>query len=246
MPTWIVSLRLAKDEKEVIKKLEKEKVELDLLLNPVVSVDHILMVLQHLKFKAGIILKIIGSISQARNDNEAARKESFDIANSVKAKEREISLHHTTLKLESSSLDINKANKKAIFLSYSWANKQIIRRLNDILQQNDCDCWIDDHKMQGGSELFGEIDNGISDCQVFISCCSNSYGSSVNCQRELLLACDRKKLIIPVLVATCDPWPPKGQMGPLLAGKIYIDLSSDEKFEKTVDQLIIAINQSLY
>jgi len=59
------------------------------------------------------------------------------------------------------------------------------------------------------------------------------------------LSTDRKKLIIPVLVATCDPWPPKGQMGPLLAGKIFLDLSTDEKFEKTVEQLTVAISQSL-
>jgi len=135
--------------------------------------------------------------------------------------------------------------KKTIFISYCWANKQNVRKLYDILTNNGFNCWLDDQKMQGGSQLFGEIDNGISDCKVFLSCCSNAYGASVNCQRELLLATDRKKLIIPTLVAICDPWPPKGQMGPLLAGKIYVDLSSDEKFEKTIGQLVIAINQSL-
>jgi len=74
---------------------------------------------------------------------------------------------------------------------------------------------------------------------------SNSYSSSVNCQRELLLATDRKKFVIPVLVGPCDPWPPKGQVGPLLAGKLYVDLSTEEKFDKTVEQLIIAIEQSI-
>jgi len=105
--------------------------------------------------------------------------------------------------------------------------------------------WIDDNTMRGGSQLFGEIDNGISESQIFIACCSNAYGESVNCKREVNLACDRKKLIIPVIAATCDPWPPKGEMGPLLAGKIYIDLSTEEKFEKNIEQLIAAINHSL-
>jgi len=98
--------------------------------------------------------------------------------------------------------------------------------------------------MQGGSHLFAEIDDGISDSKVFVACCSNNYGSSVNCQREINLACDRKKLIIPVLISNCDPWPPKG-VGPLLTGKIYIDLSTDEKFEKNILQLVTTINQSL-
>jgi len=105
-------------------------------------------------------------------------------------------------------------------------------------------CWIDE-SMHGGSQLFAEIDNGISDCNVFISCCSNQYGASVNCKREVSLASDRNKLIIPILVGTCDPWPPKGEMGPLLAGKIYIDLSTEENFTKSIDQLVATLNQSL-
>jgi len=213
--------------------------------NSKISLDQTLDILKSLKFKAGINFALMGTIAQVREDNELAKKLAVEITNSVKAKERELSIQRKTLKSEDSSMNLNERNKKAIFISYSWANKQSVRKLHDNLLQKGFDCWIDDHKMQGGSELFGEIDNGISDCQLFIACCSNNYGSSVNCQRELLLAFDRKKLIIPVLVATCDPWPPKGQMGPLLAGKIYIDLSSEEKFEKTVDQLATTINQTL-
>jgi len=135
--------------------------------------------------------------------------------------------------------------KKKLFISYCWANKPAVRRLHDILTERGISCWIDDGQMQGGSQLFTEIDNGISECKVFLACCSNNYGQSVNCQRELLLAMDRKKLVIPVLIAMCDPWPPKGPMAPLLTGKLYVDLSSNEKFEKIIEQLITAINQSL-
>jgi len=135
--------------------------------------------------------------------------------------------------------------KNDIFISYSWANKHIVRKIYNILSEKGFVCWIDEGEMQGGSQLFGEIDNGISDCKIFIACCSNSYGSSINCQRELLLATDRKKLIIPILVGTTDPWPPKGQMGPLLAGKIYINLCAEDIFEKSLEQLMTAINQSL-
>jgi len=34
-------------------------------------------------------------------------------------------------------------------------------------------------------------------------------------------------------------------MGPLLAGKLYIDLSTEEKFERTIEQLVAAITQTL-
>jgi len=134
---------------------------------------------------------------------------------------------------------------KPVFVSYCWENKNSVRGLCDNLLKNRINSWIDDGQMVGGSQLFGEIDNGISNCQVFIACCSNSYGASINCQRELLLATDRKKIIIPIIIATCDPWPPKGQMGPLLAGKLYVDLSNDKKFDQNIEQLISAISQSL-
>jgi len=136
-------------------------------------------------------------------------------------------------------------NSKPIFISYCWANKQHVKRVYDILTTKGFRCWIDEGVVQGGSQLFGEIDNGISDCKIFISCCSNNYGHSLNCKREVSLASDRMKLIIPILVGICDPWPPKGEMGPLLAGKIYIDLSTEEHFNKNIDQLIVALTQSL-
>jgi len=136
--------------------------------------------------------------------------------------------------------------QKRIFISYSWDNKPIVRKLFNILTENKLICWIDESKINGGTQLFKEIENGISDCDAFIACCSNSYAISENCQHELELAYQRKKLIIPVLVAFCDPWPPKGAMGPLLAGKLYIDLSIKEKFDKTVDNLVTATNQIIY
>jgi len=161
----------------------------------------------------------------------------------LKKKESELA---NASKIEQDLPSTDSPNKKnQIFISYSWANKQQVKRLNVTLVQKGFSCWIDEGQMKGGSQLFGAIDDGISDCKVFLSCCSNNYGSSVNCQRELLLATDRNKIIIPIIVGQCDPWPPKGQMGPLLTGKLYVDLSTDEKFEKTVDQLIAAINQVL-
>jgi len=242
---WVKSLSIGKDEKDLIKKFSSEGITLEKLYNTKISLDQTLDILKTLKLKAGVNFSLMGAIASAREDIESAKILAVEITDSVKAKERELSIQRKALKSEDSSLDLNERKKKAVFISYSWANKQSVKKLHENLILKGFDCWIDDHKMQGGAELFGEIDNGISDCQVFIACCSNNYGASANCQRELLLAFDRNKLIIPVLIATCDPWPPKGQMGPLLAGKIYIDLSSEEKFEKTVDQLVTTINQTL-
>jgi len=190
-------------------------------------------------------LDLLSRIIEARKNNEENLRVAKEIANAVRERERDIV---ETNKLQTTSQSLNTEDvkkKKDIFISYCWANKPTVKKLQNILEQKGFNCWIDDNMMQGGSQLFGEINDGISDSKVFVSCVSNSYSSSVNCQRELLLATDRKKFVIPVLVGPCDPWPPKGQVGPLLAGKLYVDLSTEEKFDKTVEQLIIAIEQSI-
>jgi len=78
-----------------------------------------------------------------------------------------------------------------------------------------------------------------------MACISNQYASSENCRREINLANERKKLIVPVWIAPIDPWPPRGEMGPLLAGKLYIDLSTEEKLKSVNEQLVSALKQSI-
>jgi len=94
-----------------------------------------------------------------------------------------------------------------------------------------------------GQNLFKEIDSGITSAKVIIACCSNNYGASENCRREVNLSVNRRKVILPVWVAPVDPWPPYGDMGPLLAGKLYIDLSTEENKLKNQDQLRNAVVQ---
>jgi len=241
--SWVKTLKLGTNEVNTIAILEQQNIILPHLLDVNVSLDHILAILKNIKLRAGVILPMLSAIKNVRKENEINMQQIIEITNAAKEREREISflLHNVA----TSPKEENAKLKKDIFISYYWQNKQMVRKLYDILKEKGFNCWIDDNIMQGGAQLFGEIDNGISDCKIFIACCSNSYGASVNCQRELLLATDRKKLIIPTVMAVCDPWPPRGQMGPLLAGKLYVDISTEEKFDKTINQLTTAIFQSL-
>lgn len=75
--------------------------------------------------------------------------------------------------------------------------------------------------------LFEEIDDGISECKVIVSCLSPEYTKSVNCNREFLLASDRKKATIPVVLEELESWPPRGSLGPLLVGKLYIKMDDN-------------------
>lgn len=132
-----------------------------------------------------------------------------------------------------------------VFLSYSWANQAIVKRIKKTFESEGIRCWMDLEAMCGGQSLFEEIDRGVSQCVVFVSCLSPSYGSSKNCQREIQLAIDRQKVIIPIWVMSISQWPPSGSMGPLLAGKLYIDMSDDEKYRENLPHLLHSVKSSL-
>jgi len=234
---WINSLPiLEKRKRTIISALIAEEISFHNLLDPTISLEHtILPLITNLKFTSGCVLEIISSIGKLRNENQIAQLETTESINILLAQERQ----------EYSQREESSETNNSVFISYCWANKTVVMELNKNLKKSNINCWIDDSHIVGGKQLYEEIEKGISNCQLFIACCSNNYSTSPNCQRELLLAIERNKLIIPVLIASCDQWPPKGQMGPLLAGKIYVDLSGDKKFGQNIDQLISAINQSL-
>jgi hypothetical protein len=132
-----------------------------------------------------------------------------------------------------------------VFISYSWGQKKLVKKLRDFLELHHIRCWMDERRMKGGDELFGSIDQGITGCRVFLACMSNSYVASENCNREILLAAGRRKLIVPVLIEKPDTWPPYGSMGPLLAGKLYVDMTTPELFEEQQTSLVVAIKESI-
>jgi len=255
--SWVKTLNLGNDEKNTIVILQKSRLNLEYLLDPTITMKQISAALKESKHKIhmfslnkvtlqpGIVLNLLSAIAQERKVQEETLRSTLQITNAIKERERDIVNAHKVSTTSTVISNESSQSVKDIFLSYCWANKQTVQKLHNILKEKGFSCWIDDNVMQGGSQLFEKIDDGISQCKVFVACCSNNYGSSVNCQRELLLATDRKKLIIPAIVAPCEPWPPKGQMGPLLAGKLYVDLSTEEKFEKIFEQLITAVSQSL-
>jgi len=164
-----------------------------------------------------------------------------------KAKEKMTFLAERELKEENSLSNVvaKPTTGIDIFISYSWADKDRVRALKQILDNSNYKSWIDDGKLHGGLQLFDEIDQGISAAKVFLSCVSDNYGGSKNCKQEILLATHRSKLIIPVIISTCSVFPPRGDMGPLLAGKLYIDLRDENLLATNSSQLLSAIAQSI-
>ena len=51
---------------------------------------------------------------------------------------------------------------------------------------------------------------------------SKDYLESENCIKEMLLAHERRKVIIPLLLENVKPWPPEDELAIPLAGVVYI------------------------
>jgi hypothetical protein len=58
------------------------------------------------------------------------------------------------------------------FISYSHKDKVFARRLHDALQGRGIRCWLDEHQLLPGADIFEEIDRGIKLWDKVLLCCS--------------------------------------------------------------------------
>jgi len=128
-----------------------------------------------------------------------------------------------------------------IFLSYSWAQRDICKLIHSKLTEKGYKIWLDVEQINGGDQLYDKIIGGISDCKIFICCCSIDYISSENCATEISLAGSWKKYIIPLLIEELPSWPPKTGIARYLVDKLYIDFTNRNHFDDKLKEFIQAI-----
>ena len=58
------------------------------------------------------------------------------------------------------------------FISYSHADKSFARRVHDILQSRGIRCWLDEHQIKPGQDIYEEVDRGIKLWDKVILCMS--------------------------------------------------------------------------
>ena len=74
----------------------------------------------------------------------------------------------------------------AIFISYQWAHQDEVKLLKRHLEMAGFETWMDIGQMGGGDKLFQKIDQGIRSANVIISCVTEKYARSPNCNREVI------------------------------------------------------------
>lgn len=89
---------------------------------------------------------------------------------------------------------------KRVFISYSRQNKAFAERLARDLDDAGLEVWIDFRQITGGELWQNEIYRGIERSEFVIFCMSPSAISSVWCNREITIARQQNKLIIPIMV----------------------------------------------
>ncbi|XP_052697616.1 uncharacterized protein LOC128175814 [Crassostrea angulata] len=108
-----------------------------------------------------------------------------------------------------------------IFLSYQWGHQNEVKLICRHLEMAGYKCWMDIGQMGGGDKLFEKIDSGIRAAKIVISCVTEKYAKSPNCNREVNLSVNLGKPMIPLLMEKMA-WPPAGSMGPIFSEYLFI------------------------
>jgi hypothetical protein len=124
-----------------------------------------------------------------------------------------------------------------IFVSYSRRDRQFADNLIQGLENSGLKVWVDSRSLEAGDSWRAEIAEAIGECDAFLIILSPNCIHSKNVVKELDIAEQQERHIIPMMAETCEI--PK-EMQYQLSGLQWIDFSQygfDEGLERLVQTL---------
>ena len=85
-----------------------------------------------------------------------------------------------------------------IFISYSSKDRQQAEQLTELLASAGLSVWIDKQGIDAATSWSGEISKAIEDCKALVLLLSLTSIASENVRKEVSLAAERKKKILPL------------------------------------------------
>lgn len=93
--------------------------------------------------------------------------------------------------------------KKDIFISYKSEEQKHALWLRSILEAKGYSCWLDTSCIPGGSSYAEKIPTAIEECRIFIILLSQQSQSSIWVRKELDIALNCEKVIMPFMLEDC-------------------------------------------
>ena len=82
------------------------------------------------------------------------------------------------------------------FISYSHADGSFAHRLHDALQCRGIRCWLDEHSMLPGDDIYDQVDHGIRLWDKVLLCCSEHSLASWWVDNEIATAFDKEQQLM--------------------------------------------------
>ena len=127
-----------------------------------------------------------------------------------------------------------------VFISHSWDDKRLARKLADTLQSFGVTVWLDEAEIKLGDSLIEKIIEGINEGDYVIALLSEKSSSSEWVRKELKVAMSqeiegKRVKVLPILAQPCS-------LPDFLTDKLYADMSNPTAFRKALPKLLDRLN----